>query len=382
MTHSNLYHPHHHARLDSLTGFRFIAAALVFFFHASLTRIIGFNPFADPEIIAVFQRLFSVGGWLGVSFFFVLSGFVITWSARRNDTLVAFWRRRLVKIYPNHLVTFVLAMILFAVPLTAVSAWLPNLLLVHAWIPDMSVFLSVNGPSWSLCCELVFYLAFPFLLRALWKVPEDRLWLSAALTVCALAATQWLIAEFVSATPQIAEYPISLQQWWLAYYFPPLRLFEFVLGMQMARILMAGRWPAIPFAPVLALAALAYFLAGEVPFIYSLSLTTVIPIALLITSLAAADVSRQRSWFRHPLMVWLGEISFGFYMIHLLIMTAITTLLDGQRFAAGPASLILAATFALSILGGWLLFAFVEQPAMRRWGKANPATRPLGVPQA
>ncbi|WP_241802588.1 acyltransferase family protein, partial [Pseudomonas corrugata] len=183
-----------------------------------------------------------------MSFFFMLSGFVITWSARRNDTLGAFWRRRLVKIYPNHLITFVLAMILFAVPLTAISAWLPILLLVHAWVPDMSVFLSVNGPSWSLCCELVFYLAFPFLLRALWKVPENRLWLTAGMTVCAMAATHWLIAEAVNDQPQIAEYPISLNQWWLAYFFPPLRLFEFVLGMLMARILTTGRWISIPLA--------------------------------------------------------------------------------------------------------------------------------------
>ncbi|AZF20958.1 Acyltransferase mdmB [Pseudomonas sp. R2-60-08W] len=381
MTHSSLYHNYTHVRLDSLTGFRFVAAALVFFFHASLTKIIGFNPFADQDIIAGFQRLFSVGGWIGVSFFFVLSGFVITWSARQNDTLGAFWRRRLVKIYPNHLVTFALAMILFAVPLTAVSAWLPNLLLIHAWVPDMSVFLSVNGPSWSLCCELVFYLAFPFLLRALWKVPADRLWPIAGLVVCAMAATQWLIAEFVTGAPQIVEYPIALNQWWLAYYFPPLRLFEFVIGMLMARILMAGRWPAIPVAPALALMAAAYFVAGEMPFIYSLTLTTVIPIAFLITSLAAADVAQRSSWFRHPRMVWLGEISFGFYMIHLLIMMCVTSLLDGQRFAIAPAFLILAATFCLSLLGGWLLFACVERPAMRRWGKAAPLERPLGVPQ-
>lgn len=78
MTHSRLYHDYANVGLDSLTGFRFVAAALVFFFHASLTKIIGFNPYADPQIVAGFQRLFSVGGWLGVSFFFVLSGFVIT----------------------------------------------------------------------------------------------------------------------------------------------------------------------------------------------------------------------------------------------------------------------------------------------------------------
>lgn len=187
--------------------------------------------------------------------------------------------------------------------------------------------------------------------------------------------------QVVNGTPQIAEYPISLNQWWLAYYFPSLRLFEFVLGMLMARILMTERWVAIPLAPALTLAAAAYFLAGEVPFIYSLSLTTVIPIALLITSLAAADMAQRKSWFRHPLMVWLGEISFGFYMIHLLIMMGLTSLLDGQRFSVVPASFILAATFCLSLLGGWLLFAFVERPAMQRWGKAKPMERPLSVPQ-
>ncbi|MCI0998146.1 acyltransferase, partial [Pseudomonas corrugata] len=73
--------------------------------------------------------------------------------------------------------------------------------------------------------------------------------------------------------------------------------------------------------------------------------------------------------------------SFGFYMIHLLIMTCVTSLLDGQRFAVVPAFFILAATFCLSLLGGWLLFKFVEQPAMRRWGKAKPIERPLSVPQ-
>lgn len=240
-----LYHEHTNVRLNSLTGFRYIAAALVFMFHASLTKIIGFNPFQDTEIISEMQRLFSVGGWTGVSFFFVLSGFVITWSARRNDTLVAFWRRRLMKIYPNHVVTFALAMLLFAAPVTAISAWLPNLLLLHAWFPSIDIFLSVNGPSWSLCIELLFYLAFPFMLRWLWNVPEERLWASAGLTVVSLVAVQLGIHYLISDQPHISQYPISLDQWWLAYYFPPFRLFEFVLGMIMARILMAGRWPRV-----------------------------------------------------------------------------------------------------------------------------------------
>jgi peptidoglycan/LPS O-acetylase OafA/YrhL len=41
----------------------------------------------------------------GVSFFFVLSGFVLTWSARPDDIATGFWRRRIARIYPVHLVT-------------------------------------------------------------------------------------------------------------------------------------------------------------------------------------------------------------------------------------------------------------------------------------
>lgn len=71
MNKAAFYHSHAHSKLDSLTGIRFFAAAMVFMFHASLTRIIGFNPYADSGVIEVFQRTFSGGGWFGVSFFFV-----------------------------------------------------------------------------------------------------------------------------------------------------------------------------------------------------------------------------------------------------------------------------------------------------------------------
>ncbi len=78
----------------SLTGLRFIAAALVFAFHSSLTNF-PLSPFADEDVAHGYEWLFSKAGWIGVSFFFILSGFVLTWSSRGGDTLTSFWRRRL-----------------------------------------------------------------------------------------------------------------------------------------------------------------------------------------------------------------------------------------------------------------------------------------------
>jgi peptidoglycan/LPS O-acetylase OafA/YrhL len=86
------------AWLPSLSGLRFVAVLVVFGFHVHVA-----NVFSDGAIRAVIERIFGPGAG-GVSFFFVLSGYVLTWSARPHDTAVRFWRRRFARIYPNYLV--------------------------------------------------------------------------------------------------------------------------------------------------------------------------------------------------------------------------------------------------------------------------------------
>lgn len=130
-------------RLDSLTGMRFLAAAAVFGFHLSLhPQLLG-----DTQLARAYITLLANAGWFGVTFFFVLSGFVLAWSARPSDTYREFVGRRLVKIYPNHLVTFVIAFGLFG--LAGASVWeaTANLTLLHAWIPRDTSFFSINHPS-------------------------------------------------------------------------------------------------------------------------------------------------------------------------------------------------------------------------------------------
>lgn len=360
------------SKLPSLTGLRFVAATLVVGFHASLTEIIGFNPFADAHASGVFQTLFNDGGWIGVSFFFVLSGFVITWSARSDDTPGRFIRRRLLKIYPNHIVTWALTLALFSAAATPVSVWLPNLLLVHSWIPREHVFLSINGPSWSLCCELFFYVLFPFLIKPILRLPENRLWRWAAATAVALLVTQLLIERIVPGTPYVPEWPISEQRWWWAYFLPPARLFEFVLGMLMARILKEGRWIGLGLAPAFALIVAGYVLASFTSFQFKLNVVTIVPIALFITAIAAADVAGRKTGFAGRTMVWLGDVSFGMYMIHQLVLVGAKQWMHGQRFGTPTATFITMAALGASIVGGWLLFTCIERPVMLRWGRVPP----------
>lgn len=353
------------SRLPSLTGLRFLAALLVCGFHATYE-----NVFADRAVNDAFAQLFSKAGWVGVSFFFVLSGFVLTWSARPYDTARGFWRRRFFKIYPNHLLTFAAAVVLMLLAGQSVPGLLPNLLLVQTWLPDVDVILSVNPVSWSLACEALFYLAFPALLVAVRAIRPERLWWGAGALIAAVCCVPLVAEVFVPAGPDMDWLAVSEEHYWFIFAFPPVRALEFVLGMVMARIVRGGRWPAGPgvLPAVLALAA-AYALALKAPFAYGLAAVTLIPVTWLITAAAAADLRGTASPFRGRAMVRLGELSFAFYVLHRLVQSYGHRALGAERTWSTPAAVgVLLLSVAVTLLLAAAVFTAYERPLVRRFG--------------
>ncbi len=85
-------------RLESLTVLRGFAALAVVVFHA----VLAFSP-GSPLVHAT--RALPVA----VSFFFVLSGFVLTWSWTDDRPLAAFWRDRAARILPVYLFAWLIA---------------------------------------------------------------------------------------------------------------------------------------------------------------------------------------------------------------------------------------------------------------------------------
>ncbi|MFF3672574.1 acyltransferase family protein [Streptomyces sp. NPDC002120] len=376
------------AKLPSLTGLRFFAALSVFFFHSSLTDSpippnAPINPFADASIADGFSTAFGKAGYLGVSFFFVLSGFVLAWAAKPGERVTAFLRRRLLKIFPNHVVVFAAAMILFAgSAVTGVADWLPNLFLIHTWWPQPTVNLSVNPPSWSLGSELLFYMLFPALIVPIRKLRgRTALWGWSAAMIAGMVALQLVATYFVPDTPKSTITPISGMQFWFGYLLPAGRLFEFVLGILLARIVLAGLWPRrVGFGVSLVLTVLGYAAALVAPFQYGFVVATIIPVAALIGATAGADVEGRTTFLRSRPMVWLGEVSFGFYLVQGVTIFYLRSLLGENTYGVPVALLVIAGFFAASLLGGWLLYRFVEMPAMRRFGRARPRTPSAPAP--
>lgn len=299
-------------------------------------------------------------GFTGVSFFFILSGFVLTWSYREGSSPRTFYWHRIARIWPLHLLTSALAV--FAPPLTPATAFnwtsVPFVAsLTQAWIPASPFLGSYNGVSWSLSCEAFFYLVFPVLLpkmalstrvsRVMIAVPLLMLLMSLGLTVVSsVAAADYLLGSM-----------------------PLYRLGEFVLGIGLAKVMSHGWVPRFSpgqaafllFALYLGLFGLSHLLDRPVP--VTLANLILVPAFLaIIAACSQADLSGTTRLLGSPALIRLGQWSFALYLVHELVLRF------AKPYANAPGLTILlagAVVLASVILSG-LLHEFVEKPA-ERW---------------
>ncbi len=141
-------------KLEQLTGLRCFAALLVFLSHLNW----------DGSSIYL-KKIFE-SGFVGVSFFFLLSGFILSYSYKEkilNHSLSfkKYALLRLARLSPLHLLTtlpFVLYA-LYKINLNYLKLVL-NIFFLQSWVPSDSYYFSFNAPSWSLSNEIFFYFCF------------------------------------------------------------------------------------------------------------------------------------------------------------------------------------------------------------------------------
>jgi len=364
-------------RLPSLTGMRFLAAIMVFCFHASFQQL-----FNSADARDDYLSIFSQGGWSGVSFFFMLSGFVLTWSVREGDRAAAFWRRRFFKVYPNHLLSFVAAFALITwvsgqVIDKGLAAY--NLVLLQSWLPGIQKSQTVNTVSWSLSCEALFYLSFPLLYALISRIRPERLWAWWGALVAVIAVLPVVAATALPDHPGLPwTQTYSDSQWWLVYIFPPVRMLDFAIGIILCRIVITGRRLPLSFGGSVALAIAAYALAPHFPGTYHLVAVMIVPLGLIIVSAASVDAAGQRSWVSSRVMVRLGELSFAFYLWHRMVLVyGDQWISHNGSFSTPVAALLLALFFGITVVIAWLVYALVERPIMRRFGGSKRRGRPV-----
>ncbi|MEU2856355.1 acyltransferase family protein [Streptomyces syringium] len=358
-------------RMPSLTGIRFPALFMVFLAHLSIAV-----PFADPDVDERYAHYLGGIGKVGLSFFFVLSGFILAWSPRAGASPLLFWRRRLAKLVPLHWVTYAVAMVVFAHEAVTGKAAVMNFLMVHAWSPDPDVFGSVNAPSWSLTCLVFFYLLFPALYRGAARIEPQYLWWCAAAVVALIVAVPAVVRAQVPADIAMApQSPASsVRAFWLVDLFPVTRLLDFVLGILMARIVRTGRWIGVGPLPLTGLLVAAYVASMEAPREYRLVAVMIVPLALFISSLAAADSRGRKTVLATRPVQWLGDLSYAFILIHWPVMMFFFDAFGRERLYSVPFAFgVIALDLVVSVVLAWLLTIGVEKPFVRLLAKPRKA---------
>ena len=155
------------ARLNGLTGLRTFAAINIVLFH-----------FSNPQWFGWLAPVVNAG-YVSVSFFILLSGFVLAYNyagrARAGDLKKGrFWEARFTRLYPVYLLSLLLSWRMVPAEYAAHTHgmfWAGmalSPLLLQGWIPQIATFL--NTPAWTMSAESAYYIAFPWLAKM--KKPE------------------------------------------------------------------------------------------------------------------------------------------------------------------------------------------------------------------
>jgi peptidoglycan/LPS O-acetylase OafA/YrhL len=355
--------------VPSLTGIRALAALLVLGLHTDQNL-----PAGVTAILPFLAR-----GYLGVDLFFVLSGFIITHvylSSLAEPTASAiriFLWHRFIRLYPVHVtVLAILGVLVYVaratgVPFNHPEQWqaadlLWQLTLLHAW--GVTANLGWNAPSWSISAEWFAYLLFPLLAPALIFIHERLVALSLAVAALAGAAAIFTIAQW------------DLNSWVGA---PALVRVcgEFLCGAALCRAVGLGQTvrPAAgspargllrSSGDMLGMAGFLLFLIGASAGLPDFGLVALLALAILGTATAQTLLSRLLG---STALVWLGEISYSIYMVHVPSLLVLRRFWERAGFVHWPVP-AKAAAFAVTIGAiialAAMLFYLVERPARIR----------------
>ena len=337
---------------------------------------------------------------VGVTIFFVISGFVLyrpmvraRWDGEPQRPLRDYAGRRAVRIIP----AYWLALTLLAIYPGLLGVFTDQWWVYYGFMQIYSAetILKGIGPAWSLCTELLFYAALPFLAVALGRVWRGgrRRGVRAELAVLAVLG----LASFgFRAAIELGDGASYLTQ-------TILGTFDgFALGMALAvasvaladgrerpaAVRLVAARPGVAWAIALACFAASAAIAGPDPaFLLGVGtpagealavrvLGLLTAVALLAPAMFADDAGgAPRRLLALPWLAWLGAISYGIYLWHYPIIQRVTVGQDMEGFPGGSGWKIAAISVPIVIVCAALSYHLLERPLLRRVSGRRPPSR-------
>ncbi len=307
--------------LPALTGLRTLLALTILMFH--------FTPSGLASTKHPWMTLYPIIdiGYVFVSFFFLISGFILSYNYAHRPGGVRkadFWMARLSRLYPVYLLTMLISLPMLALEWRSRSHgefWLGALftpLLLQGFFPRLATFW--NTVSWTLSCEVVLYIAFPWLLKLRWPQSPRKLaamvlgfWLLGL-----VPHTLYLLLNPDHLTQPVTRYSDGL---WLSAlkYTPAAYLCTFLAGLTLGRLhdatrmTVSGRMKAGITGFLLAWFAI-YHLTRHMPYIlvHGGLLTPVWSLVIL----GLAGTSPLARLFSTRPLVAVGTSTYALYLLH------------------------------------------------------------------
>ena len=374
-------------RLPGLDGLRGIAVLAVIIYHADVSML--------------------VGGFLGVDVFFVLSGFLITAllidELTRNNTVdrARFYMRRIRRLMPAlFLVLFFSVLVSGLFVLDAAYhvrrdlPWAVTFVLNWSYLFfEQSYFVNISRPPllqhlWSLSVEEQFYVIWPILLIALYKVKirniSPRVKIFTASIFLALASTAWMIHLSVSNGFPIPNDPSRV------YFGTDTHAMGLLIGCAAAALwrpdrlnerLTPDRATAMNGLGFLSLAGLAYFFlyVSELnEFLYRGGFLVLSILTAILVVVAAHPGLKFGSQLGNPVLKWFGDRSYGIYLWHWPIFVLMRSGIDIQW----PEPIAFVAKIAIVLVIADVSYRFVEMPIRQgAIGSRLTVWRAAGIPR-
>lgn len=348
--------------LPALTGLRMLAAFAVFLSH-----------FGAPHSSPSWLKAFFESGYMGVTLFFTLSGFVMalnyfdTLSSPTPRKVWSFVAARFARLYP--LYALMLGYVLISDHARGVTLvdWWQSALAIQTWNSHLGIAYEFDGPSWSVGVEFFFYACFPILVLLMGRLRSRRsiIVMAAIILTAMFGLTAWFVATGHSSLPWADG--DSAHRW--LYRTPLTRLGDFTLGILAARLYLLVRHDQrftrtggslVITGSLLIVCLMAW--PANVFSAWSWDAAYAAPAVAVIFGLAVAPQGLFARLLSVPVMVLLGEASFAFYMVHVPAIK----LLDVHPWVDGTSATTLAfgaLTFGAILCLAVGLHTMVERPA-------------------
>ena len=325
-------------RLIELDALRGVAAVMVLLFHYTWQA-----PHVVPEVCTVAHGV-SWGSY-GVELFFAISGFVMFMTLERTQRSADFVVSRFARLFPAYWAGIALTTLTLALLGPASLAQPPGVVAINLTMLQGFLYLpSVDGVYWSLTIELAFYAC----MWALWRVRALGRIEQILLVWIALKAVWWLFPDL----------PSRLGLLLVTQYIP-----YFAVGIASYRVWSGERrWREQ--LPVLACGLMVTVLTEPVPAVL---------VYLADFTIFAALVQRRLDRLRHPVLLWLGALSYPIYLVHQFVGYAVMGAIER---AGGSVWLATAAAVAIAFAAAQAIHVAIEAPALaaiRGWWRDRAA---------